>query len=136
MAQKKLNAVEAFLALSDADKARVVAEFAPGKPRPKGRALTAAEQAVWERARRRRGRPPKGEGAEPVNVTIERGLLRRADAYAADRGLSRARLIAIALENLLPPATSAKPRGGGKARQALQGQGKRPSPSTAPGTAA
>jgi hypothetical protein len=112
MAGKKRSAIAAFLALSDAQKQRVFERFAPGKAR-RSQPLSAGERAQWERAKRGPGRRPTGEGAEPINVTIERGLLRRAVAYAVEKGLTRARLIAIALESLLPdphekPA-SAKP---------------------------
>jgi hypothetical protein len=66
---------------------------------------TAEERAAFDRilkqAPRKPGRPRVGEGASRVLLTIERGLLRRTDAYAKRAGLSRAAIIAMALDNLL-----------------------------------
>ena len=89
-----------FMALSDADKAKVAAYFERGVPPQDLRPLTAAQRRQWERITRR-GRPKKGLGAKPVSVTIEAGLLRRADEYAARHGLTRAALIARGLEAVL-----------------------------------
>lgn len=50
---------------------------------------------------RRRGRPRIGLGAEKVRVTIERGLLRKADSYARAQGISRSELIARGLREVL-----------------------------------
>jgi hypothetical protein len=47
--------------------------------------------------RRGRGRPQVGQGAKSVLVSIEKGLLARADAYARDQEISRSELIAAAL---------------------------------------
>jgi hypothetical protein len=89
-----------FMALPDADRAKVAAYFERGVPPEDLRPLTAAQRRQWERVKRR-GRPRKGLGAKPVSVTIEADLLRRADAYAEQHGLSRAALIARALEAVL-----------------------------------
>lgn len=66
----------------------------------RGRPLTAHDLALHEQAGLRvgRGRPQVGEGAEKIRVSMERGLLRRADAYAKRNGLSRSQLIASAIE--------------------------------------
>lgn len=115
--QRKSSAIEAFLALSEAEREAVFNSFEPGRPRPEGQPLDADERARWQAATasRKRGRPASGEGAAAISVTMERGLLRRTDAYAKRTGLTRARLIAIALENLLPKDKSARsPIGGEK----------------------
>src|SRR5437764_10210334 len=62
-----------------------------------GEPLTAAEQAEWDRTKRKRGRPRKGKGSVNVLVSLERGLLESADAFARDHGLGRSALIAIGL---------------------------------------
>jgi hypothetical protein len=63
--------------------------------------LTRAERIRDESARRKRGRPPVGNGAKRVLITIESSLLRRSDAYASKIGLTRSALIARSLERLL-----------------------------------
>jgi hypothetical protein len=68
-------------------------------------ALTQEERVRYQRARRKRGRPRVGNGANRVLITIESTLLRRSDAYAKKIGLTRSALIARGLEALLkkPP---------------------------------
>lgn len=50
---------------------------------------------------RKRGRPKIGLGAEKIRVTIERGLLRKADRYAKKSGISRSELIARGLRAVM-----------------------------------
>lgn len=59
------------------------------------------QERARERLAKRRGRPIVGKGAARVLITIERNLLRRTDAYAQKRGLSRSALITRGLEALL-----------------------------------
>jgi len=47
--------------------------------------------------KRRRGRPRVGEGAQRVQITMERSLLSQADRFARANGLSRSELIALCL---------------------------------------
>src|SRR5262249_54474211 len=63
------------------------------------RPLTKAMRAQEQRAKR--GRPPGGEGAEKVLVTLERGLLRDADSYARSHDKNRSQLIAEALRAMI-----------------------------------
>lgn len=73
----------------------------PGKMSPK---LVAAEKrvrAAIRKERRGRGRPVVGKGAERVTTSIERGLLKEADAYAEAQGISRAEMIARGLRLVL-----------------------------------
>jgi len=74
------------------------------------RPLTAAEQARWERARRKAGRPQVGQGVKVICVSVERGLLTRADRLAKKLQLPRTQLIALGLEALLehPPAPASQ----------------------------
>ena len=92
-----------FMALSEADRAKVSAYYERGVPPDDIRPLTAAQRRQWERVKRR-GRPRKGLGSKPVSVTIEADLLRRADAYAEQHGLTRAALVARGLEAVLRQA--------------------------------
>ncbi len=96
--QKKPSTVEKFLGLSDAQKHAAAAEFDRefvaetfGRPAARARA----------KLRKARGRPRVGRGAQRVLVTIERGLLARADARARVLKVSRSELIAAGLQNVL-----------------------------------
>ena len=62
------------------------------------RPMNAAERGRWKAARRR-GRV--GRGSKAVSVTIEVGLLERADRTAKRLGLTRAQLIARGLVEVL-----------------------------------
>lgn len=72
----------------------------PGLP---GKPLTAADRAKFRRAaalarqRAKAGRPKVGEGTKIVPVSIERGLLRQADAFAKRHKLKRSQLVAAGL---------------------------------------
>jgi hypothetical protein len=50
------------------------------------------------------GRPKVGKGARVISLSVERGLLELADAYARRTGMSRAQLVARGLENILAAA--------------------------------
>src|SRR5438270_918969 len=72
----EFHTADEFMALSDADKAKVVAYFERGVPPEDLRPLTPPQRRQWDRIKRldranRRGRPKKGLGAKPVSVTIE-----------------------------------------------------------------
>ena len=97
---KRLSGYERFMALSDAEKEQLWESLNREIPLSETRPLTPAERRLHNR---KPGRPPTGEGAKPVYVTIERGLLRRADAYAKAQGMTRAQLVAKGLTSILPP---------------------------------
>jgi hypothetical protein len=63
----------------------------PGLP---GKPLTTADRALHRNAR---GRPKVGKGAKIVPVSIERGLLSRADAFAQRHKLKRSEMVAKGL---------------------------------------
>lgn len=67
------------------------------------RPMTPAEKAAWEAAtqKRPRGRPRVGKGVRVISLGIEADLLRRADALAKKRRISRAKLVAEGLEAVL-----------------------------------
>jgi len=68
-------------------------------------------RALHHRMKKKRGRPRVGAGSQVISVTIEKGLLRRADRLAKRLGMSRARLIAVGLfriMNSLEPQTPRK----------------------------
>ena len=70
-------------------------EMIPGRP------LTPRMKEALRRARNKRGRPKVGKGAARVLITVEKGLLGRADSFAKRHHLSRSQLIARGLEAVL-----------------------------------
>jgi hypothetical protein len=73
-----------------------------------GQTPTPGMQAAHDRVMNRgRGRPVKGEGAAPVQITIERGLLKQVDDYAQAKGMSRSELIAVVLRKEIKRKRSA-----------------------------
>lgn len=63
--------------------------------------MTSAERAQWNRIKRKPGRPKVGQGVEVVSISIERGLLGRADKLAKKLKVSRAKLASAGLQGLL-----------------------------------
>jgi hypothetical protein len=112
MPKKKQSAIEKFLSLSDAEKDAATAKY--DRPLPvgrdglPGRPLTAADKSLHRTARRaaqaKRGRPQIGAGAKIVPISIERGLLREADAFARRKKMKRSQLVADALRLLIARA--------------------------------
>jgi hypothetical protein len=106
--KKKLTPIERFNALSDAEKAAEVAPFEgenlgaglAGKP------LTSAQRKQWLRIRKkaRRGRPILGQGAKVVPVSIERGLLKKADTFARTHKIKRSQMVAEGLRLVMQRA--------------------------------
>lgn len=70
----------------------VVDDFAEASP---------AERVLFQRARRKPGRPKEGRGAQVISVSVERSLLERSDALAKTMGITRARLVARGLRAVL-----------------------------------
>jgi len=74
-------------------------KFSKAPPR-----LKATHDRIVKAIRAKRGRPIVGAGAQRIQVTFERGLLTRADAYARRHGLTRAQLLARAVNDMLSGA--------------------------------
>ena len=98
--KRKSSNIEAFVALPDAEKERqwkaLDKEFVADSFKTPSR----GNRARWQRARKR-GRPRIGKGAKVISLSMEQGLLNKADARARKEGISRAELIARALKNAL-----------------------------------
>src|SRR5437870_382245 len=104
MAKKTIrkSPVEAFLSLTDNEKVAAVREFDTPSENDYGFGpLSPKSRKLWQKAKRRRGRPRIGAGAAKVLVSVERGLLRRADALAKREGISRSQLFARGLAFLM-----------------------------------
>lgn len=98
---KKTSRYERFMAMTDAQRQADVAHFnqedlTPGKP------LSPEMRKQWNRAKRR-GRPskPADKRAARVLITLPPDLLRQADDYARQHGLTRAALVAEGLRKLV-----------------------------------
>jgi hypothetical protein len=101
--RKKLSAIDAFLALPDDEKERQWKEFDKEFIADTFKPLTPAQRDLWEKAKRRPGRPRVGGGAQVISLSIERDLLQKADARARARRITRAQLFAEALRAALAP---------------------------------
>src|SRR5688572_19568251 len=77
---------------SEFDREMVITTFSAPQP---------AQQARWERALAKRGRPRQGAGATVISVSVERSLLDRADLTARRLGITRSELIARGLRAAL-----------------------------------
>jgi hypothetical protein len=65
------------------------------------RPLAAVDRRALAGAARRGGRPAIGAGAKRINVTVEQTLLKHADAYARENGMTRAAVVAEGLKRVL-----------------------------------
>jgi hypothetical protein len=93
---------EKFMALSEAQRQRIIAQLEEETPQQRlvrSRPLNAAERKRWRRFQQKLGRPRVGRGSQAVSVTIEKGLLLEADTFARRQGLSRSQLIAESLSD-------------------------------------
>ncbi|MFZ1934796.1 MAG: hypothetical protein WCB27_22855 [Thermoguttaceae bacterium] len=88
----RMNARELAAATARFDKEFVIDE---------SRELTPKEREQWRRAKRKRGRPRQGQGAQIISVSIEKGLLKQADLLAKRLHTQRTKLIARGLEAIL-----------------------------------
>ena len=94
-----------FDALPAAEKERIFQEIERGTPAQRSAeslSPSAADRARLARVRKKIGRPRSGKGVRTISLTVEKGLLERADAYATAQGISRAQLVARGLLSVLP----------------------------------
>jgi hypothetical protein len=94
----QMNAKELATATAKFDQEFVIDE---------SRELTPDEKTQWRRAKRKRGRPKMGQGVQIISVSIEKGLLKRADRLAKKLHTQRTRLIARGLEAILTAEAAA-----------------------------
>ncbi|MDB5299826.1 MAG: hypothetical protein JWO87_1489 [Phycisphaerales bacterium] len=96
-----------FVALSNAEKERIFQDIEKqdsSERLAQSRPFNARERARWQRFKKKMGRPRVGKGAKLISVTVEKGLLERADAYAKEHGLKRAQMIAQGLLRVIGEA--------------------------------
>ncbi|SRR5258706_9144508 len=103
--KKKMSLAEEFKHMTDAERAAFAKQYDREIPLSETRPLTIAEQTLFKRILRRgRGRPRIGKGAARINITIEKGLLGRVNAFSKKQKISRARMIAKGLELVMKKA--------------------------------
>jgi hypothetical protein len=101
-AQDDVLTGEKFDAMTDDERAEVIAEIEAETPQQRlarSRPMNAEERAWWKRTKKKlAGRPKLGKhGAKIVSVTVEKDLLKQADAYAKANGMKRSELFAISV---------------------------------------
>jgi hypothetical protein len=98
-----------YEALSESQREEVSRFYDQPIPESELRPMTPGERRRWRRIKKSMGRPRIGAGSKVISLSVERGLLARADAYAKQAGLKRAQLVAIGLELALA-ADARQPR--------------------------
>lgn len=107
MNKQKKSVIDEFIALPDSEKERIYQEIEAETPEEmlaRSRPLNARERAQWRRFKSKIGRPKIGKGAKTISLTVEKGLLKQADAYAKRHGISRAKLVAQGLQAVIGSA--------------------------------
>ena len=87
-----MNKEELAAATAEFDREFVIDEFKP---------LTPAQRAKWERLQRKPGGPKVSNGVKVISLSVEQGLLARADRLAKKLKISRAQLVRRGLEAVL-----------------------------------
>ena len=106
MRKPNKSVIDEFIALPDSEKERIYQEIEAESPEDRlarSRPLNARERKQWQRFKAL-GRPKVGKGAKTISLTVEKDLLRRADAYAKKIGISRAKLVARGLQAVIGSA--------------------------------
>jgi hypothetical protein len=87
-----------FEALPDSEKERIYQEIdseSPEQRLAKSKPLTRSQRARWNRIKKNLGGRPKlgKDGTQIISVTVEKELLKQANAYAKAKGLKRSELV-------------------------------------------
>src|SRR6202045_4612587 len=102
--RKKLTG-EAFDALPPAEKERIWRELdsqTADEQLARSKPVSATERQAWQRVKKKMGRPKLGaNGVKVIAVSLEKELLKRADAYAKRNKLKRSELITKGIEALM-----------------------------------
>ena len=94
-----------IIAMTDAERAKIIADIESESTESmiaRSTPLTPEQRRNWNKflKRNRGGRPKHGKnGTQIVSVTVEKGLLRKADSYAKRHGMKRSELVAISLRD-------------------------------------
>ena len=105
--KRRRSAVDKFLALSDAERAKAVRKFDTEFVSDSFGPAPARAKALHAKARRL-GRPKVGQGVKVVPVSIERGLLAEADRFRKSAKMTRAAMVAMGLRLVMAADKRAK----------------------------
>ena len=95
---------EIFDALPEAEKRRIrreLEQMTPEQIKAEFRPLAAKEKRELYQPPRKAGRPKLGKGTEIISVTVEKSLLKQANAYAKANGMKRSELVTIGIKAVL-----------------------------------
>lgn len=101
MSKGKIMTGRDFEALPDVEKERIFRELdnLTAEKVKAARPLTAAEKRRHFQTPRKVGRPKLGRsGTEIISVTVEKSLLKQANAYAKANGMKRSELVTLGLK--------------------------------------
>ena len=96
---EKMTESQKAAAIREFDREFIAETFSAPGPR---------QRDLWRRAKSKKpiGRPRRGKGCQVISLSIERSLLKEADAFARRSGISRAALVERGLKREL--ATKSK----------------------------
>ena len=97
----KPSAYRKYSRMTAEELAAATAEFDADFDDRRFKPLDAQATKLWDKAKRKRGRPAIGKGVKVVSVSLEKGLLEATDKLAKRLGVSRAHLVAKGLKTLL-----------------------------------
>ena len=97
----EMNATELAEATKEFDAPFAFLKATPPDARMRAQIESAKRRAAARSKTKVMGRPVIGQGAQRINITIERALLKRVDAVAKKVDMKRSELIAKALEIVL-----------------------------------
>lgn len=102
---------ELFDKLPDSEKERIFRQLdnlTPEQADKEFRPMTAAQKREHYKPRKI-GRPKLGRsGTEIISVTVEKALLKRANAYAKSKGMKRSELVSMGLKMAIEAGVSRK----------------------------
>jgi len=105
---------EEFEPLPDAEKERIWQEIDGQSTEEllrKSRPLNARERRQWRAFKKKLGQPRIGKETTNVSVSMEKGLLKKADRFAKAHGLSRSQLVASGVKAIIGSAACLSRRG-------------------------
>lgn len=71
--------------------------------------MSPANKRRWARVKKKMGRPKIGKGVKVVSISLEQGLLTKADNLAKKLGISRANLVSRGLTRLVEEGVRSSP---------------------------
>jgi hypothetical protein len=102
--KKAVSPYDRFAAMSDVEKENVYRELDDPSVARRAKPMSPAMKKLWTKAKGKGGRPRVGRGATRVLISVERGLLEDADAYARRAKMSRSELFSRGIRAMIRKA--------------------------------